>query len=856
MTRENLVKTGGIAMKKFEWKTIKQKIGKGKKKIIAVTIVLCLVAGVAGNAISKQGKSSAEESKAISTTVGTKTIKESVSGTGTISYADSTDIEVPADLEMSEILVSEGTYVEAGTMLATVDETSLAVCIADVEEAISELDSTITSELSSTTTGYVKAGVSGTVEKIYGEAGDSVADVMIEHGALMTIKNGEEIIKVIGSDGVISAINVSEGSTVSSSTNVMTLEADSQSGEYLQAVKDREELVDILETLISIKKNGGIVASVEGMVETINVEGASGSSSSDSPGSSPGASVSSVSDENDIALSGLSGSKTEESTNNNTEEIPGDEGSTDSTDKTVAYSTAGDYAIHNITAVTITNLAVPSVTSENTVTLIEYGTSELVDILTAGAGRIEGTTKDMEYADKVDAEDWTECSDEYTEVSVGTWYVRYKITGTETASEIVKVEITQSAEDNSVNTSGNSGSVSVVNDGQNNSVSTANDSRSNTNSTIGGSKGSGSSTTNTSSSSGTTSSYSAGNSSTSVSDSTGSSSTSAANSIGKNTSAASESIGKNTTSANGSADSTSSEGTTDDSSSASSNTTGKNGTSSSDSGKKSGASSSGSGSKSGALSSGGATVKSVSSSKSSSSSAGSSGSSSSSNSSVSMVSAFTIANGDKMKVTMNVDELDILTMEEGLDAEITLDAVSNKIFEGVITGVSGSTSSSNGTAQYPVEVTFDKTEEMLSGMNASVAVIIEEAENVLTVPLVAVSDEGRSSYVYTGYDESSGELTGKTEVELGMSDENSVEIKSGLSEGDVIYYQMQGSDSSDSKSSRGSMGGMGMPGLTGSGDMKMGGERPSGGNGGERPSGGNGGERPSGRSDSGRSKSN
>lgn len=847
-------------MKKFEWKTIKQKIGKGKKKIIAVTIVLCLVAGVAGNAISKQGKSSAEESKVISTTVETGTIKESVSGTGTISYASSTDIEVPADIEINEILVSEGTYVEAGTMLATVDETSLAVSIADVEEAISELDSTITSELSSTTTGYVKAGVSGTVEKIYGEAGDSVADVMLEHGALMTIKNGDESIKVIGSDGIISAINVSEGSTVSSSTSVMTLESDSQSGEYLQAVKDREELVNVLETLISIKKNGGIVASVEGMVETINVEGVSGSSSGDSSGSSPGTSVSSVSDEvsddvKDIASSILSSGTTEVSTESNTEEISSNEGDSDGEDKAVTNSTVSDYEIHNITAVTMTNLASSSATYENTMTLTEYGTSELVDILMAGAGRIEGTTKDMEYADKVDAEEWTECSDEYTEVSVGTWYVRYKITGTETASEIVKVEITQSVEDESGNTNNNSGSVSVVNDGQNNSGSTVNASQSDTNTTVGGSKGSSSSTTNTSSSSGITSSDSAG-SSKSASDLTGISSTSTANSTGKNNSTASESTDKNTTSANSSVDSTSSEGTTNNSGMTSSDTLGKNGTSSSDSGKNSGSSSATSGTKSGASSSGGSSVKSVSSAKSSSSASGSSGSSSSSNSSVSMVSAFTIANGDKMKVTMNVDELDILTMEEGLAAEVTLDAVSNKTFEGVITGVSGSASSSNGTAQYPVEVTFDKTEEMLSGMNASVAVIIEEAENVLTVPLVAVSDEGRSSYVYTGYDESSGELTGKTEVELGMSDENSVEIKSGLSEGDVIYYQMQGSDSSDSKGSRGSMGGMGMPGLTGSGDMKMGGERPSGGNGGERPSGGNGGERPSGGSDSGRSKSN
>ena len=204
-----------------------------------------------------------------------------------------------------------------------------------------------------------------------------------------------------------------------------------------------------------------------------------------------------------------------------------------------------------------------------------------------------------------------------------------------------------------------------------------------------------------------------------------------------------------------------------------------------------------------------------------------------------------------MKVTMNVDELDILTMEEGQKAEIALDAVENKTFEGTITSVSGVASGSNGSTQYPVEITFDRTEEMLSGMNASIAVIIDEAEDVLTVPLTAITDEGRSSYVYTGYDEATGELTGKTEVTLGMSDDSKVEIKEGLSEGDTIYYIMQGSQDSDSRSGRGGMngmGGMGMPGMSGQGDMKMGGDRPSGNNGGGRPSGDGSGSKPSGSS--------
>ena len=778
------MKISGFMDRKNEKKRENGNKKRSWKKLLDVVIILCLVITTAGITINKKNKSNAKESKAISATVKTGTIKESVSGTGTISYADSTDIVVPADLEMSEILVSEGENVKKGTLLATVDETSLDVCIYDVKEAISDLDSTITSEQSSTTTKYITADVSGTVEKVYVKSGDDIADVMIENGALLLIKNGSETIKVIGSDGVVSGINVSEGDTVSSTTKVLTIESEAQSGDYLQAIKDREELVSILEILLSIKKNGGVVAATDGVVAAINIT--DNSTSSGKGSSSEGTDVTG-----------------NDSSSDNSKDVTDVEGS-----------------INTIEAVTMTYLSQGtcddsgSVVSDNSSLEYSYGTADnsgasadriqILKELKAGAGRIEGTTKDMEYADKEDAEVWIECTDEYTEVSKGTWYVRYKTTDSEKTSESVEIKVTEEASDSSVEGSDSEIS-STSSAGKSSLVDSTTDST-----------GKSSLADSTTDSTGKSSSVD------STTDSTGKSSLadSTTDSTGKSSSAdgTTDSTGKSS-SADSTTDSTSKSSSVDSSSGKSSST---------------GSSSSGS------------------SGKSSSSSSSSSGGSSNDTSVVSTVSAFTIAGGDKMLVTMNVDELDILSMKEGLSAEVTLDAVENETYEGTITTVCGTTNSSDKTAQYSVEITFDKTDEMLPGMNASVAVIVEEASDVMTVPLVAVSDEGRSSYVYTGYDESAGELTGKTEVTLGMSDENNVEIKEGLSEGDTIYYIMQESDSSDSKSGRNGMSGMGISGMSGSGNMKMGGERPSGSNGGERPSGGNG-ERPSG---SGKSKSN
>ena len=730
-------------MKKFEWKTIKRRIGTGRKKFIAVTVVLCLVAAAAGGAITHTNKSNAKENKAISVSVGTGTIKESVSGTGSLSYASTTDIVLPTGLEMKEVLVSEGTYVKEGDMLATVDETSLAVCISEVEEAISDLDSTITSKYSSSTTSSIKAGVSGTVEKIYGNEGDDVADVMTKNGALMLVKNGDETIKVIGSEGTISSVNVSEGSSVSASTKVFTLESEAQSGDYLQAVKDREELVSIHNTLISIKKNGGITADIEGMVEAVNVTG---------------------------SVSGSEVSATTSAETSNATTLASNSNKKDSDSKTVDETNdESDTEIHEIEAVTIKRLSAAS--SDDSGTVIP----EVLSSLKVEAGKIVGTTTDMEYAASENADSWTVCSNEYTEVAKGTWYVRLK--NGDSPSVAVKVEVTEDATvptENAENTVTNNNSQTETTQNTNTVQETTQ---------------------------GTINQADNGNTNDTQSIATKPDGTQSG-----------QSVDNNTTTETGSTENAT-EGNMP-------NDVGAGST------KKASTNNSKSGSSNGSISlSGGGSSGSVSISGSSSSSV-----SSSSDSLVSTQSAFVIANGDKMVVTMNVDELDILSMSEGLSAEITLDAIENETFEGTITNVSQSASGSNGSTQYPVEITFDKTDEMLSGMNASVSVIIKQAEDVLTVPLVAIVDEGKSSYVYTGYDEASGELTGKTEVTLGMSDENSVEITDGLSKGDTVCYVIEKSDSND-KSGSDAKGGMGMPDMSKMPDMPSGGK-----NGSDRPS--------------------
>lgn len=193
-----------------------------------------------------------------------------------------------------------------------------------------------------------------------------------------------------------------------------------------------------------------------------------------------------------------------------------------------------------------------------------------------------------------------------------------------------------------------------------------------------------------------------------------------------------------------------------------------------------------------------------------------------------------------MTVTISVDETDILSLEEGQEATVSVDSLGEDTFTGSVTKISTSATSESGVTSYSATVTVEKAEGMLSGMSASVVVTIEGVENALLIPVDALHQTSSTAYVYTEYDESSGEFSGMKEVTIGLSNSTYVEITEGLSEGEMVYYTASEDNSGmgfgDMPGSGGDMDfgnmpgggseGGSMPGGSGSGDRSM----PSGGN--------------------------
>ncbi len=147
-----------------------------------------------------------------------------------------------------------------------------------------------------------------------------------------------------------------------------------------------------------------------------------------------------------------------------------------------------------------------------------------------------------------------------------------------------------------------------------------------------------------------------------------------------------------------------------------------------------------------------------------------------------------ICPGTKMTVSISVDETDILSLAVGQEATISVDALNDETVDGTVTEIDTTATSSGGVTVYTVTVTFDKTEKMLSGMSASVAIVIEGVENALLIPSDALTQTSSTSYVYTTYNAETGELGGMAEVTTGLNNGSYVEITAGLSENDTVYY--------------------------------------------------------------------
>lgn len=147
-----------------------------------------------------------------------------------------------------------------------------------------------------------------------------------------------------------------------------------------------------------------------------------------------------------------------------------------------------------------------------------------------------------------------------------------------------------------------------------------------------------------------------------------------------------------------------------------------------------------------------------------------------------------VTSQEHMTLDVTVDELDISKIYVGQSAAITIDALAGEHFSATVSQISNSGTNDGGNSKFTVELTLEKSGDMLPGMTVSAFIWLDTGENLLCVPAAALGEENGETVLYTSYDEKSASLGTPVPVTIGVADAKYVQILTGLSEGNTVYY--------------------------------------------------------------------
>lgn len=143
---------------------------------------------------------------------------------------------------------------------------------------------------------------------------------------------------------------------------------------------------------------------------------------------------------------------------------------------------------------------------------------------------------------------------------------------------------------------------------------------------------------------------------------------------------------------------------------------------------------------------------------------------------------FQIADISTLVVRVGVSELDVVHVGVGERAEVRVDALGERVFEGRVRRIFPS--ADPATRLVPVEVALDRSasEVIRPGFLARVVFSLDERPDALLVPGSAILTGAASDAVFVV----EGGVATRRSVERGMTTQGRVEILAGLSEGEAV----------------------------------------------------------------------
>jgi multidrug efflux pump subunit AcrA (membrane-fusion protein) len=134
-----------------------------------------------------------------------------------------------------------------------------------------------------------------------------------------------------------------------------------------------------------------------------------------------------------------------------------------------------------------------------------------------------------------------------------------------------------------------------------------------------------------------------------------------------------------------------------------------------------------------------------------------------------------------------VDEIDVLSVQVGTPAQVTLDALPDRTLEGIVTEIDLEALNQQGVVSYPIRIRVDTPPDVKpkAGMSAIANIVLRAEWNVLLLPQQALYGSFDQPVVRVMTDLGVAEKP----VSLGSSDDFWVAVYEGLAEGDRIILE-------------------------------------------------------------------
>ena len=133
-----------------------------------------------------------------------------------------------------------------------------------------------------------------------------------------------------------------------------------------------------------------------------------------------------------------------------------------------------------------------------------------------------------------------------------------------------------------------------------------------------------------------------------------------------------------------------------------------------------------------------------------------------------------------------IDEIDVLSIQVGDRATVSMDALPGEVLTGVVSSIDAGATNQQGVVTYPVRVrmTVPADLNLIEGLSAVAEVVIQEEQGLL-IPVQAVMGRFDAPIVQVMEDG----LIQQRAVTLGISDDFWVIVTSGLAEGEQVVFQ-------------------------------------------------------------------